>query len=86
VKTALIAHHGKRAAVKIERAGGIKGVPAAPAKAKSDGGPIPIFTTSPRPSGKAPSVSSSSDNVDTSKKQDFRSGKTVDDVAKAMWG
>jgi hypothetical protein len=86
IRTALIALHSTRAQNKINSFGGIKMPEGTPEPAKAGTATPPPAAAETKGAKKAPSVSSASDNTDTTKKGAHQTGKTGDDVVKAMWG
>jgi hypothetical protein len=85
IKVALIAQHSTHARAKIDQFGGINKTVTAPPAAKA-GAPAPAPSMPEfRSGGKAPSLSSASENTDTARKTSFQSGKTADDIVRAMF-
>ena len=86
IRLALIAQHSTRAKAKIERFAAITRSGTTPEATKT--APEAKVAALPEFRGqtKAPSVSSASDNTDTSKKGGVQSGKTAEDIGRSMWG
>jgi len=86
IRVALISQHSTRARAKIDTFGGIKKSDPVSQPAKTSAAATPAATPETRAAFRPPSVSSASDNTDTTKKAPHQSGKTADDVARSMWG
>lgn len=86
IRLALITQHSTRAKAKIDAFGPPKAKEPAPEPAKTPVTAKAAATPENKGPSKAPSVSSASDNTDTSKKSYHQSGKTAEDIDRAMFG
>lgn len=85
VKTAVIVKHTERAKARIGTRSKISPKETAPKKEEPAQPKIPDFDTGAAPRNAPPSISSSTDNVDTQRRNTGKGEKTADEVVKSMW-